>query len=56
MPGVRYAFALGALLGLAAAADAADERPGPDQDRAAVEAMRAQGVDLSTPQLLEFAF
>ena len=45
-----------ALLGLAAAADAADERPGPDQDRAAVEAMRAQGVDLSTPQLLEFAF
>ncbi len=56
MPGVRCAIALVALLGLTAAAGAAGERPGPDQDRASVVAMRAQGMDLSTPQLLEFAF
>lgn len=45
------------LLGLlAGAARAADGAAAAAQDRAAIEAMRAQQIDLSKPQEIEFAF
>jgi len=45
------------LLGLlAGAARAADSTAAAAQDRAAIEAMRAQQIDLSKPQEIEFAF
>jgi len=56
MPAIHHAIAILALIGLTAAVHAAEDTPGLEQDRAAVEAMRAQGVDLSQPQTIEFAF
>jgi hypothetical protein len=54
----RYAIALG-LLGLLCAATgayAAGQGDASAQDVAAIEAMRAQDIDLSEPRMLEFAF
>jgi len=56
MPGFKAAIASLALLALVGTAGADEARPANAQDRAAVEAMRAQGIDLSKPQTLEFAF
>ncbi|MCC7547647.1 MAG: ribonuclease E inhibitor RraB [Burkholderiales bacterium] len=55
MPGFKSVIAVLALIALTGIARA-QEGVAAAQDRAAIEAMRAQGMDMAEPQTLEFAF